>query len=346
MRLIEADTAERYLRDGGHLVDAEKVTVRELAGGVSNLVLYVERDEKYGESFVLKQARDQLRVADPWFCSVERIWREVETLQICTSVLADADLLVQVPRVLLEDRDNYVFAMTAAPPHHTVWKQQLLDGDVQLKIAEACGRLLGTLHGRTRQDSEVAKQLDDRQFFDDLRLDPYYRHVARGNAEMQPAMEALIDSVLENRWCLVHGDFSPKNLLVYDGGLMMIDFEVGHYGDGAFDLGFFLSHLVLKAVKAAPNFQPYLQLTDVFWSAYTAVLSEKASPAEIESLIARAIQNFAGCALARIDGKSKVDYLDESRQNLVRGVCRTLLMNRPTTWDETTTILCEAMATL
>ena len=153
--------------------------------------------------------------------------------------------------MLFEDRENYAFAMTAAPLGHRSWKEQLLAGQFDETIAAACGQMLGRLHAGTWRDEDVAKQFGDREYFFALRVEPYYRRVAEVHADLTAAMDELICSLDENCCCLVHGDFSPKNLLVWRGpqsDVMLIDCEVGHFGDPAFDLGFMLSHLTLKAV--------------------------------------------------------------------------------------------------
>jgi 5-methylthioribose kinase len=171
--------------------------------------------------------------------------------------------------------------------------------------------------------------------FDQLRLDPYYRATALANPLAAPALERLIDSVWEHACCLVHADFSPKNLLVYSGGLMMVDFETGHYGDPAFDLGFFLSHLVLKAFYRAPNHEPLLALTERFWDAYRVGMPASRPQTDYADLVARAIQNFAGCAWARLDGKSKIEYLlDSPWRTAIRELCRQVLEERPATWAD------------
>ncbi|MCA9266914.1 MAG: phosphotransferase, partial [Planctomycetales bacterium] len=323
MRLLDQHNATDYLRNAKLIVPGESPTVRELTGGVSNVVLLVERDPQHGDSFILKQARDRLRVAQLWRCSVERIWREVATLRTCQRLLASesasgaasgAAITATVPEVLFEDRDNYVFAMTAAPPAHCTWKSRLLAGDIEADVAAACGRLLGTIHAGAQSPVDVPAELLDRTFFDDLRVDPYYRRIAAAHPDLQPQIASLIASLEEHPTALVHGDFSPKNLLVWPGGLMLIDCEVGHWGDPAFDLGFFLSHLVLKSVYHASSgggpaslAAQAMALCPTFWQAYktAAALSEQGAAA-VEP---RAASNLAGCLLARVDGKSPVDYL-------------------------------------
>jgi hypothetical protein len=223
--------------------------------------------------------------------------------------------------------------MSAAPPEHVVWKAELLSGVASADVASACGTLCGRLHAGTWHDTDIAELLDDRQFFDDLRLDPYYRQIGRVHPDLRPVMGKLVDSVWRERHCLVHGDFSPKNLLVYGDRLMLIDFEAGHYGDPAFDLGFFLTHLMLKAYLHAPHQQPYYELTDFFWRNYREEMLTALTPDEYDALLQRGILNFAGCALARLDGKSKVDYLsDEGKRDAMRRLCRSILADTPSDW--------------
>jgi 5-methylthioribose kinase len=346
MLLIDEHNAEDYLRGSGHLGAGERVTIAPLAGGVSNQVLYISRPDHAGEDFVLKQARPQLRTPDPWFASVERVWREVEVLRICQEVLeqelgadqADGELRAVTPRILFEDREQYIFAMSAAPRDHRVWKQDLLAGRIEPAIARACGRLLGQMHAATWLDPSTAERIGDRKLFDELRIDPYYRSLVRAYPDAAKDLQPLIEQVSLPGRSLVHADFSPKNLLVFQGGLMMVDFETGHFGDPAFDLGFFLSHLMLKAVHAAPNHEPYLDLATQFWAAYHERVVRRVGGEEYRQLVARGVQNFAGCAWARLDGTSKIDYLDDPRRRQsVRDLARALLQTPGVDWNEALT---------
>ena len=344
---IDANSAADYLLTAGWIAPNETVEVRELAGGVSNMVLRVERSGTLGgprlpPRFVLKQARPRLRVEQPWFCGVERNWREVEVLLACRRALetaADSSFRVETPRVLFSDRENYLFAMTAAPDGHATWKQRLLAGDAEAQIAAACGRTLGRLHAATWGDRELAEQLGDRSLFDALRIDPYYRAVAAGDAALRPHIERLIDSVASHNLSLVHADFSPKNLLVWneDGTakLMLIDFETGHFGDPAFDLGFFTTHLVLKRYFMRARDGEFGRLVDVFWAAYRPVVETVADATEMADLERRAVRNLGGCLLARLEGKSRVEYLtDEAKRAAVRALAVRLLTSESTGFGE------------
>lgn len=354
MQTLDADNAGEYLRTSGRVAEDVPLEITRLTGGVSNEVLYVAFPEHQQPDFVLKQARDRLRVPEPWHCSVTRIWREVEVLRTCESLLeqsgtaaideAEKTISLQTPQVLFEDRENYCFAMTAAPREHVVWKRELLQGKADPAIAAACGRMLGQLHGGSWNNAKIAAQLADRQIFDELRLDPYFRFTASQCPEAAEHFERLIADTWKHRLALVHADFSPKNLLVYEGGLLMVDFETGHFGDPAFDLGFFLSHLTLKAFNAAPDNEPLLRLIEAFWDAYASAMSDAVEPADFNPLVARGIQCLAGCAWARFDGKSGIDYLEDSgRRQHVRQLCRRLFEKRPGDWSEADAMLRDSL---
>ncbi|RIK82702.1 MAG: phosphotransferase [Planctomycetota bacterium] len=362
MHEITTETAADYLRQTGKASAADRIVVRELAGGVSNAVFYVRvqtADDAPENSFVLKQARPQLRVAQPWFCNVERNWRELAVLRICQSILESQpphvetadDLRATTPAVLWEDRENFAFAMTAAPMNHGVWKQWLLTGGGANfaaharngHIATACGRLLARLHSGSWRDKAIRAELGDTAIFDALRIDPYYRTIAAVHADLRLHVERLIDSLAEHPLALVHADFSPKNLLVYPSGdrteLMMVDFETGHFGDPAFDLGFFLTHLVLKACYFAPLSTPLIGLANDFWAAYFVTLGLHTADDQ-RDLARRAMQHLGACIVARLDGKSPVDYLDEpQRRDAARTFGRNLLLDPVDAWPAATTRL-------
>jgi aminoglycoside phosphotransferase (APT) family kinase protein len=344
---LSPSNAVDYLRARGFLADDELANARELVGGVSNEVILVSRPQ--GDDVVLKQVREQLNVAEPWYCSVERVWREIAVLRQCERLLtgqtSDATLTVEVPYFLFEDRGNYLYAMSAAPTNHVAWKNELLSGIARTDVAHACGTALGTLHAASWHDAELAQQFDDRQFFDDLRIDPYYRQVTRVHPELSPDMDTLIDSVWRERHCLVHGDFSPKNLLVHANGVMLIDFEVGHYGDPAFDLGFFLTHLFFKAFHHVPRHTPFLDLITGFWDSYAAAITPLISANDFDLLRSRGIQNLAGCTLARLVGKSKIDYLNgPRRREALFDLSRFILTEHPDHWTAVQEFACRLIA--
>ena len=357
MRELTPQSAVELVLDRGLCRASDRPQGTRLTGGVSSNVILVEAASAE-QRWVLKQPCPRLKVSADWQCSVERIWREVEVLEICGKLLerrndlADRDEL-RVPRIEFTDRENYIYAMTAAPVGSKPWKELLQGGALNLGTAEQCGLLLGQLHGNSWLDAGIAERLDDREFFEQLRMLPYYHHVFKRFGELhrddlQEALAHLMESVWENRLSLVHGDFSPKNILVSPGQAMLIDFEVGHYGDPAFDLGFFLTHLVCKevhyrrgggTVHPSENGASPLQLANHFWTVYQQTISSCLRNGDgfwepaFEKLELRAMKNLGGCLLARVDGKSPLDYIQtEDNRKVIRAIGERILLASAERW--------------
>lgn len=338
---IDAETAADYLRQTGRVSDGADVRVRELSGGVSNIVLRV--DVAGREPFVIKQCRERLRVAMEWLAPLDRIWTESAALGVLGEILPDGD----VPRVLFEDRSDYLFAMTCAPEDSVTWKSLLMEGRIDPEIAGRLGTILGTIHAEGARHPALRGTLADTSLFEELRVDPYYRTVARRHPDLAPSIDSLIAAMGRPAGgrTLVLGDFSPKNILVHRGGLVLLDFECAHAGDPAFDLGFFLTHLLLKEVRRIAGGDAvgyrYLSLTLDFWVAY---LRRRALGREATAeLVRRATRHTSACCLARVDGKSPVEYLDARGQALARSFARGAILDEPGTWGELIYYFEEAM---
>jgi 5-methylthioribose kinase len=357
MLKLNPENTVDYLRARGAVSPGAAATAELLEWGVSNVVLRVTRRD--GEDLVIKQSREKLRTRAEWRSRLERIYREAEVQR----ALADLLPAGRVPRVLFEDRPNYLFAMQAVEADHVVWKADLLAGRCDEAVATAAAHALARVHGRTAGDPGLRSRWNDATVFDELRLDPYYRFTAQAHPEIADRLHALIAETLANRVCLVLGDFSPKNILLTRRGIALVDFETGHFGDPAFDLGFFLSHLLLKTIlhgavgrvsnPSVPSLainntdgletrpteycDRVLNLAKTFWREYLASLEPPPgaialSAAEISR---RTVPHLAGCLLARIDGKSPVDYLDEARQDVARQFALGLFRNLPPRVEDT-----------
>jgi 5-methylthioribose kinase len=280
---------------------------------------------------VVKQARPQLRTREAWFSDINRVFREVEVMRLLGPLLPRGT----VPEVLFVDPDNYLFAMAAAPAGSIVWKESLLCGQVSGPVARRAGLVLGMMHELTSRRSELAEPLGDRTVFTQLRTEPFYQRVAERLPDTADAVASLIDQLNTTEEALCHGDFSPKNFLVHPlpahGPFTLVDYETAHFGDPTMDIGFFLSHLMLKAIKHQEKRERYFQLTEVFWKSYQAIVRFR----PVEELQARGILHFAVCLLARIDGTSPVDYLpEEGKREAVRRLGRGVLQTQPGRWSE------------
>lgn len=291
----------------------------ELAWGVSNIVLRVDTPAR---SFVVKQSRKQLRTPIDWFSQLERVWREVDTMRALEGLLPSG----AVPRVLFQDRENYLFAMEAVEADHKVWKAELLEGRFDSEIAARLGVLLATIHRDSAGRGELVETLGDLTIFDELRLDPFYRYMAEttSNEALASSLRSLIEDTVTRKACLVLADFSPKNILLTSSGPVVVDFETAHIGDPGFDLGFFLSHLLLKVVFHEKFPEEMLELARQFWSAYRTELADaETGQGNFES---QCVRHLGACMLSRVDGKSCVDYLKERQQEFVREFCQEILV--------------------
>jgi 5-methylthioribose kinase len=320
---LTADNTADYLRRQGW-IGPGPVQVTPLGWGVSNAVLRVQTEE---QTFVLKQSRPQLRTRDAWFSDLDRVYREQEVMQVLEPLLPPG----VVPRVLFSDRDNYVFAMSHAAAGSRVWKEVLLAGEVDLSLGELAGRILGRMHQATASRPELVTPFQDHTVFVQLRVDPFYRRIQERRPEVGTAVAPLIEQATTIKEALCHGDFSPKNLLAHAAGFTLVDYETACFGDPAFDLGFFLSHLILKGVHHHARRREFYDLTRAFWTGYAAEVRWR----PVAELAGRGVGHFAACTLARIDGTSPVDYLsEEAQREAVRRFCRRTLHKRPAAWDD------------
>jgi 5-methylthioribose kinase len=346
MHEVTAENAADYLHTTGRVPAGAAVAVRALGWGVSNVVLRVDVEGQ--PPVVLKQARERLRTQALWVSRLDRIWTEHAALQCLAPLLPRGT----VPEIVFTDRDNYLFAMTCAPDDSIVWKERLLAGpgpgsEREVAVARQAGAILGTIHAATVDHPALQSgPLSDTVVFDQLRIDPFYRTIARVHPDLAGPLGPLIappgPETLPHR-CFVHADFSPKNILVHAQGLTLVDFETAHAGDPAYDLGFVLSHLLLKAARATSPAAPAPDgtLVDALLDAYHEHARSALAPLSPQgqrtadngpgALDRRAAAHAAACALARIDGKSPVDYLDAPRQDAVRRFARAALLEPVTT---------------
>jgi 5-methylthioribose kinase len=256
-------------------------------------------------------------VEQDWFCTRERIWREAGAMRMLAPYLPSGS----VPAILAEDRDSHWFAMEAAPADAQPWKTPLLAGHIEPSHARRAGTLMATWIRESLAHPEWQDQFSDLSVFDDLRLDPYYRSTAARHPNLAPAFDRLIHHGTTRRVALVHGDFSPKNLLVTEESMMVIDWEVVHWGDPAFDAAFLTNHLALKAFHQPQNSRGLAGLTREFW-----IELRRGLPHGFEWMEGAAMEHLGGLMLARIDGKSPAEYIrDDFTRNRVRETATRLL---------------------
>lgn len=285
-----------------------------LTGGVSSDIRIVHTADG---SYVVKQALERLKVAADWRADPARSSVEVRALRAIARFLGPA----HAPRVLWADAASYRFAMELIAPRFRNWKEQLLRGHVDLSTARSAGRLLGLLHARSAKSAVAARRFSGTDLFTDLRIRPYFERVAQKNPALSGAIADTVERMLRSRAALVHGDYSPKNLLADGAEVVILDCEVAHWGDPRFDIAFCVAHLLLKSFRRGVHAPMYCDAAVAFLAAY-----RNAGLAVLDRDLARQ----TGCLLlARLEGDSPVDYLGDLDAPVVKRFAIGLLLDPP-----------------
>lgn len=304
-----------------------------LTGGVSSDIWRVDLPAR---SICVKRALGQLRVAAEWRAPIERNLYEARWMRQAGAAVPGC-----APVLLGHDAATGALAMEYLDPAgFPLWKTMLRDGRADPAFAASVGDTLARIHAATAADPSLAAQFPSDAIFHAIRLEPYLLATARVHADLANQLEALVRVTAGARLALVHGDVSPKNILSGPRGPVFLDAECAWWGDPAFDLAFCLNHLLLKCVWVPRVTADYLTCFDALAQAYRrSVAWEK--PAVLE---ARAAHLLPGLLLARIDGKSPVEYItQEAERDLVRGVARALLAAPVDRLDAVRTAWAEAL---
>ena len=283
-----------------------------LAGGVSSDIWRIDLPSG---PICVKRALDRLKVAADWRVSTERNLYEMRWFLRVFEVEPDA-----VPQVLGHDEAAGAFAMAfLSPEKFKVWKEELRAGRVDPAFAGEVGRRLAHIHSATAGKDAVQAEFGTDDLFHAIRLEPYLEATARVHEDLAPALMRLVEVTAGTRLALVHGDVSPKNILVGPRGPVFIDAECAWYGDPAFDVAFCLNHLLLKCLWVPGAAERLIAAFRAFCDAYLAGVDWE-PPTEIEARVAHLLP---GLMLARIDGKSPAEYITaEDQKILVRQFAR------------------------
>lgn len=314
--LLTPDSVGPYLAKRGLIEPGVKVESVELTGGISNVVLAVKGDKA---RFVVKQSLPRLRVKDDWPAKRERAITEAEALRFVAQITPGA-----VPEVLDCDGESFVITLARAPQTWRNWKTVLLSGEANVAIASELGRVLAVWHSTTKGSAEIEGRFNDFEAFEQLRVDPYYRTVMKRNPEVAATVSGYVGEMAKRRICLVHGDYSPKNVLIGSKSMWILDFETAHFGDPAFDVAFMLNHLCLKAIHKPQHFDGYRLCSHAFWNAY--ILEAGQGFAGSDGYV---LGHLACLMVARVDGKSPAEYLSESERCATREIAISWLTKLP-----------------
>ena len=279
-----------------------RVLVAALQGGVSSDIYRV--DLPSGVTLCVKRALPKLKVTADWLAPISRNRWEAEWMRVAGAITPSA-----APRILGEDRDAGCFAMEYFPPdRYPTWKVLLAAGTITTAEAARVGDTLGRIHAATADRNDVAARFATDDIFYDIRLEPYLVATGRARPRWAARLWELVETTRQTKRTLVHGDFSPKNILCGPAGPVIVDAECAWFGDPAFDLAFVLNHLLLKGAWHPQWKTRYVEAFHALCGAYLSHATWEPS----DRLEARVAALLPALMLARIDGKSPVEYITES----------------------------------
>jgi len=288
------------------LFSGEILEIRELKGGVSSEIYLVSDGET---RIVVKKARKKLMVEDDWFAGTER-----NQIERKFSGYLDQAIPGTVPRILFGDDRHNFYVMEYLDESFMNWKKQLMDGNFEIRTAQHAAVLLANLQQYSQKDPGVRKIFSSADFFRTLRVEPYLLTTAERHPELSDYFFEEAKRLMNSKEVLVHGDFSPKNLMTRGNELKLLDHEVAHFGDSSFDLAFLMNHLFLKQLYHTRKIASLPDLAGIVWSEYQKMMHVEKGGA----FDRRTGRLLLLLMMARVDGKSPVEYLDEGQQNFVR----------------------------
>lgn len=285
------------------------VSFSPLTGGVSSDIWLIESSE---QKFVIKQALPELKVADHWAADVKRNLAEQDFIHFVSQFKPEA-----VPQILLSDDAVPYFIMEYLGAPLQNWKTELLRGDVEIAHVKKAAALLAEIHNRSMTDFSLSTRFDHLDGFYALRLEPYLVTTGLRNPELANYFDLEVERLMKNRSALVHGDFSPKNILVSENRLVLLDHEVACWADPSFDVAFMINHLFLKLLyhRPGPAAQNFAEIPLLAWHTYFDAIEVH----DVETLKTQSANLLLMLMLARLDGKSPVEYLSDEKRNWLRG---------------------------
>lgn len=311
------EVLENYLLDRKVISKQDGYQLNYCKGGVSCTVAFVYAGDK---PLIIKQGLAQLKVRDEWLCDPNRMYIEYGSNRVYHDLVPQA-----APEVYFYDPENYIYGRQAVPEDWRMWKADLMSGLMDFEAAGKTIQALSTVHRHCAKDEAVKEEFADKSIFYNLRVSPYLEFVLGKYPELESYARPIIRELMDSAITLVHGDFSPKNIMTKDREVSILDYEVAHYGHPSFDLAFFSTHFVLKSVKFpqwAPSFMNLLRcMMDRYF--------DQVDFMDATALEASYVRLWAMIILARVDGKSPAEYITLDKDKaLLRAISRAIIDRR------------------
>ncbi len=303
---MERQQIIEQLIEQGLLKDSKPIRQKPLKGGVSSDIFLVSDGTT---QLIVKQALEKLKVKDDWYADTDRNRVEYTFMRYVQAFMPES-----VPKLIAANEEDGYFVMEYLDDSYRNWKQALLAGIFDGEITSKAAACLAQLHTQAFQDRELKELFPKNDFFYKLRIEPYLITTGTRHPKLSDYFFDEAERLQQREITLIHGDFSPKNIMIGKNRIVLLDHEVACIGDPVFDIAFLLSHLLLKKLYLGAKMGVLPDISRIFLAQYEANSSlEKlgVSGTGIGRLLLLLL-------LARVDGKSPVEYLDENKQNFVR----------------------------
>ena len=317
--MLDEGSVLPYLRKRGLLTG--DATVEILTGGVSCIVLAIDNPDI---SIVVKQALPELKTKAKWVADQRRAIVEANAMRVYHQITPES-----VPELIDCDPEEFTLTMSRLPHTCTNWKIDMLEGRIHPEMGTELGLILAKWHNTAALSAEIKAGFMEDSLFEQLRVAPFYRAVAAVNANLLTTINTLIAEITQIKITLVHGDFSPKNIMATkENRPIVLDFEVAHTGNPVFDLAFLLAHLLCKMIRTADVGEK-----ELFIRTATQFLEKYQETSKIPVADSLA-QHVALIALARVEGVSPVNYLDEPAQQRLVAITKAALLDSDMTFTQ------------
>ena len=299
------------------IIEDKNFDCLKLTGGVSSDIWRIISLKK---NFCIKKSKSKLSVKQEWHAPVIRNYYEYQWYNEVNTISKNI-----TPKVIYVNKNPYFFVMEYYDKKdYPLWKNELFNLKLNQNFTKNVALNLAKIHSQTYNKTIIAKKFDTIKLFEDLRIDPYIRFSALAHDDINSELISIADSLHNSQIALVHGDISPKNILINNSKPIFLDAECAWFGDPVFDISFCLNHIILKSLVLKKidkelinhfNILANNYLSNVFWE----------NPRIYEKRIIRVL---ASLMLARIDGKSPVEYINTDLQkNKVRNFSKYILKN-------------------